>query len=579
MEINKQLPKPLIFLICLIQGIVLTYLYKSIELELWPGNDLIWLHAIATFCISFPILTLFVITKDNLLAAVKYLLPFSLLLAALGAYTGLQLEPKDIVQDWNASFVFSLTVLIASFKALMYIQHYINKELVKKEHGNNDKIKITFSSLFRLSWRNFIVFCECYLFVIIFWGILFLGAQLFTVIGINFFEELLTKDWFVIPVLNLALGFAIVVFRSIGNTADTISSILQTLIKFLLPVLTFVSVGFICTLPFTGLYSLWQTGHGSFLVLWLVSLTLFFVNAVYKDEASQRPYHILLHRLIYTGVVALPIYSLIAGYGLWLRIEQYGLTVDRCWGVLIWFLLSCFSFSYLVSIIRRRDEWIVEAGKINVVMGKVVLTLMLLVNSPLLNFQSVAVQSQLARLESGEIKAKEIDYQYFANHLGRQGYLALQELKTSHPEQAAEIDRLYQRRLPSAERAKSLEDFKQYVTFWPSEDSFDKELIQHIYDRETDANWKNYRGNNYYFIAIDLNEDALPEMIVLTENNSHTSGAYWFKEEGKWTSRYADVINPEHNQFIKELVESNQISATQPQWKDLKIGDLVIKIQ
>lgn len=570
MDINQQLPKPLVFLICLIQGMVLTYIYKSVELGLWPGNDLVWLHAITTFSVSFPILTLFIIDKENILSTIKLLLPFTLLLAVLGAYTGLQLEPNELIRDWSISSVFGFTILIASFKVLMYAQLLISKE------------KITFGSLFQLSWRNFVVFCECFLFVLIFWGILHLGAELFSVIGIEFFNELLTKDWFIIPVLNLTLGFAIVIFRSIGHTADTISSILQTLIKFLLPALTVVSIGFIGTLPFTGLENLWKTGHGSFLVIWLMSSTLFFVNAVYKDDASQRPYHLLLHRLIYIGVIILPIYSAIVGYGLWLRIEQYGLTVDRCWGLLIWFLLTSFALSYLVNIVRHRDEWFPAAGKANVVMGIVVLITLLAVNSPLLNFRSISVQSQLARLESGKVEPKGFDYHYFAYHLGRPGYLALQDLKegfkTTHPEQVVIIDRLYSSRIVEGSEASTLEDFTQHVTFWPDQEAFDDELIKKIYSEETDARWKNYRSNNYYFIAIDLNDDLQLEKIVITENNNQTSGAYWFKDEGKWTKHFIDISNPNHNRYIKELIESSQISTSQPKWKHLKIGDLTISI-
>ncbi|WP_257172683.1 DUF4153 domain-containing protein [Colwellia sp. M166] len=112
------------------------------------------------------------------------------------------------------------------------------------------------------------------------------------------------------------------------------------MIKFLLPALTVVSLGFLATLPFTGLDTLWQTGTGSMLVMWLQALTLFFVNTVYQDASHERPYHHILHRLIFIGVAVLPIYSLISLYGNWLRIDQYGLTVDRCWAVLICVLLA-----------------------------------------------------------------------------------------------------------------------------------------------------------------------------------------------------------------------------------------------
>ncbi|CAM4361642.1 hypothetical protein PSOS111911_15560 [Pseudoalteromonas ostreae] len=63
----------------------------------------------------------------------------------------------------------------------MYIQQLIGNEA------------ISYSQLFKLSWRNFILFAECWLFVLIFRGILQLGAALFNALEITFFSELLKK--------------------------------------------------------------------------------------------------------------------------------------------------------------------------------------------------------------------------------------------------------------------------------------------------------------------------------------------------------------------------------------------------
>jgi hypothetical protein len=566
---DNQLPKPLIITISLIQGILLTLLYQSVEHKIWPSTEPIWLISLVTASISFPLLTLLSITKTNSKATVKYLLPFTLLLSVLGAYVGYQQEPIEFVNNGSVIGIFCFTALIAAFKALMYIQQYLSHE------------EISYSSLFKLSWRNFIIFGECWLFVLIFWGILHLGAGLFSVLEIEFFKELLRKDWFVIPVLNLAFGFAIIVFRNIIFTVDNISTILQTLIKFLLPALTIVSLGFLATLPFTGLDTLWKTGTGSLLVMWLQALTLFFVNAVYQDASHERPYHNILHRLIFIGVAVLPIYSLISFYGLWLRIDQYGLTVDRCWAVLICVLLACFSFGYLIGIIKKRDAWLETLSKVNISMGIVVLVSMLLVNSPLLNFQSISASSQLSRLHDSEITYDEFDYQYFDRSLGRQGYIELQKLKTelkdSAPEKIAIIDRMYVNHQNIAKDELSIEDFLQFVNYWPSKNEFPENLIEAVYSEETKNEWTTYRGNNYYFIAKDLNEDGELDYIVIEENNHSTSADLWFLKDEQWKSKYMQTSNPNDNRLIKDYLLNNEVEAVKPKWKNLKVGELTFR--
>src|SRR5690606_33963620 len=214
----------------------------------------------------------------------------------------------------------------------------------------------------------------------------------------DFFHDLFTERWFYYPVLALAQGFGIIIFRNQAKVIDTITRIQQALMKFLLVILVLVSLLFLAALPVTGLAPLWETGQGSMLILWLQALMLFFLNAVYQDDAAARPYPMLIHRFIYLGVALLPIYSAIAFYGLSLRVEQYGWSVDRCWGFLLWGFFALFSLGYLWGIIKQRDHWLEHLSWVNVRMGLVLLAVMLLINSPLIDFRKISVSSQLNQL-------------------------------------------------------------------------------------------------------------------------------------------------------------------------------------
>ncbi|MBB1348046.1 DUF4153 domain-containing protein [Pseudoalteromonas sp. SG45-2] len=568
---DSQLPKSFIIILAVLQAIALTLLYSSIENNVWPATSPTLLVSLITFSMSFPLLMLMTVNKNNIKTSLLLILPFSLLLSLLGAYVGFQQEPQEYVSNNTLMSVFIFTSLIAGFKGLMYIQQFGSSE------------NVSYSRLFKLSWRNFIIFGECWLFVLIFWGILNLGAALFDILDIEFFSELLRNEWFWIPTLTLAFAFASVIFRKLLNIEDNIAFLLQTLIKFLLPVLSVISLGFLATLPFTGLNKLWETGSGSLLVMWLQVLTLFFVNTVYKDDSSVRPYHMLLHRLVFISVALLPVYSVISAYGIYLRVEQHGLTVDRCWGILIWFLLACFSFSYLVGIITKRDNWLEPLSKINIVMGWVVLVSMLAVNSPLLNFQSLSTNSQIARLDADKVTIEKFDYYYFEHSLGRQGYLAMQLLKqkieTSHPEQYAIIDRMYVNNEFALTLEHTVDDFIERSVFWPSQVLIPQGLIeavfseQHFYDRNS------LKEHTYYFIGMDLNKDDELDFIVIDESNENISAYFWLFYMGKWRSKYMNVENPEEIRYLKSMIDNNELSLVEPEYSNLKIGDVVFKVR
>ena len=248
---DNQLPKSFMILLAVLQGIALTLLYRSLEGATWPASDPIWFTSLAIFVISFPLLTLLAVEQGKIKKLLIYLLPFCLLLSLLGAYIGSEHYPLALIDNDLLTTTFVITSLVASFKALMYIQQFIDKETIH------------YAQLFKLSWRNFLLFIECWLFVLIFWGILNLGAALFDALDIEFFTALLRKEWFWIPTITLAFAFASIVFRGLLNVEQSIATLLQVLIKFLLPVLTIVSLGFLATLPFAGLEKLWQTGRGT----------------------------------------------------------------------------------------------------------------------------------------------------------------------------------------------------------------------------------------------------------------------------------------------------------------------------
>ena len=569
---ERPLPKYLCFAFALIQGVVLTFLYRSVDSGAWPATDPIWLFSLATFFFVFPWMVFLSISDSNVKRVLLACSGFALITAGAGAYIGWQQEPVEQLSNYSVGFIFVFTITIASLKALMYVQLW-------SEHRD-----VTYGALFTASWRNVLMLLGCGLFTAILFGILSLGGELFAVLGIDFLQTLLKESWFNIPLSAFAYCFATVILRKIIRTIDAIESVMTTLVKFLLPVSALVSLTFVIAMPFSGLEKLWDTGDGTALLLWLQLLSLLFVNVVYVNQSTQ-PYPTWVHRMVYVAMAILPIYTLIAGYGLWLRIDQYGLTVDRCWALLVWFLLGCFSVGYASAIIRERDEWLTLRNKVNVVLGLLVMVLMITVNTPLLNFQAMTVTSQFAKLDRTALTYDSLDFDYIANRLGRQGYLALKELEASvekdNPDLALKISRLYPVYSYSRRHDENIPDVPIIgdIDIWPDGTKLPDGLISAIETYNSNNIYWMRNTNSYYLIQVDLNKDNIADYVYLEENNDFTTALVWYETSEGWQYKSASINESSEGDLIGTLLKTYPLETVEPTWQHLKIGDVLITVQ
>lgn len=567
MELNQQdkstpLPSKLMILISLMQGLGLLYLHQAIELHYWPHGQPEWLFAFYSVMFIWPIMLLLGLAQNNGRAMVKVTLPFTLLSGLLGYYVGHQVTPIEHIRFNALLFSFVLTMAIATFKALMYSQQWARGE------------RVTYSALFLWSWRNFLTLSLALLFAGSFWLLLMLWASLFKAINIDFFSDLFEQRWFYYPAIALANGFGIIIFRKLTHIIDTITRLQQALIKFLLVLLSLVSLLFLGALPFTGLEPLWESG-GSSLILWMQALILFFVNAVYQDEPDNWPYSVWLHRFIYISIAILPVYSLISFYGLSLRIDQYGWSLSRFWAYLIWFLLALFAIGYVWGIAKYRDSWTHQLSRTNVAIGLVVLVVMLSVNSPLLDFRKMVVADQLQRLADNKVTVEDFDLSYFRRHLARPGYEGLQILKAqygeTHPGLLIRINALYadsNNEQPSSTR----DEFIAAITLLS--DNPPEALLTAIYKQETKNHWNIQQTQQYFLQALDLDKDGDQEYLWIEKKYEHTVIKLFFQQNQQWKSSYLGSFRKDKDNldlFYQALI-AGEIKVVPSRWNDVIIG-------
>ena len=560
----------ILYLVALLQGLALLAIYKALDYEVWPYGDTISTSVLLSVLIPIPLLALLTATKANWRRVSRYLLGSIVVFSAMGAYTGYQMGPHGIVQMGTTAFIYAVTLFLLSFKAVMYMQQRADSE------------EMNYATLFKYSWRNSLTVVLAAVFTGVLWGILILWARLFKVLEIDLFYEIFTNEWFYIPARVCLFGVAITIVRDLKLLLDNSARIPQVLIKFLLPVLIIVSVTFLATIPFRGLSLLWKTGVGTALVLWLQALTLFFVNSVYRDEPDVRPYPLPLHRMIYCGIALLPIYSAITFCGLYLRVEQYGLTVSRSWGFVALFFLACFSIGYLYGIIKQRDQWVTALGKINIRMGLAVLVTMILVNSPILDFRKISAASQFNRLERGEVDMADFDLRYVKNELGRAGYQKVQtlkeEVKKSDPLMFAALDELY---IDEKLRAKDLikDEFAKQIMVWPENTFISQEIFDSAFKQITSTTNTVDAHNDYFLFAVDLNRDNKKEYIFIASHRDNNYRTAWlFQGFKNGNQEWRQVTVHQDSSDLLYAVENNNVNSVESEWMILKIGDVVIHV-
>lgn len=567
MQDEKSLPAPLLILIALLQGLLLLLLHQAVEFTFWPHGEPAWLFAFYSMALVGPVMLLLGLKRGLLLGLAKWILPFTLLVGGLGFYVGSQVAPEEPLRYESLLFAFVPALGIAVFKALIYVQQFISGEA------------FSYSHLFRWSWRNFLTLALALLFALCVWGLLMLWAFLFKDIGISFFYDVFTKTWFYYPVIAVTYGFGVLIFRRLSNVIDTITRLQQALMKFLLVLLVLVSMLFLGGLLLTGLQPLWNSG-GSSLILWMQALMLFFVNAVYQDEAAARPYHRWIHRFIYLGVALLPVYSAISCYGLVLRIEQYGWSLSRCWGFLIWALLALFSLGYLWGIARYRDNWLQQLSRVNVVMGLVVLVAMLMVNSPLLDFRKITVASQVQRLDSGKLSVDELDVYYFRRNLGRAGHLALQDLQTryaqSNPELVYKIENGY---LSSDKRKNRMASKKFLESIKIVSGELPEGLGERLYRSAHENSWDEKNAPSRYLLPLDANSDGVLEYLYVENYKHYRNIQLYYRPGDEWQVQgFSAGYSKETDEDFIRALGAGDYKVVEPKWKDIEIGGARLRV-
>jgi Domain of unknown function (DUF4153) len=307
---------------------------------------------------------------------------------------------------------------------------------------------------FETAWKKGVQVAFAAAFVGVLWGVLYLGAGLFNLVDIDFFERLIEHRWFAYPATTLALAMAVHVTDVQPSLIRGIRVVALALLSWLLPVLAAILVGFLGVLPFISLAPLWKTHFATGLLLIAAGFLVLLINSCYQDGAAEQA-NARIKRLAGTiGAVELTPVVGLAAWALWLRVAQYGWTVDRILAAAVIVVAGCYAVGYMSAAVRA-PIWLKRIEITNFAAAYVSLTLMLALLSPLADPARLMVANQLARLKSGAVAPERFDFAALKFDGARWGAAALAELSQTKDGPAAVMI--------SARAARALASTNRYV--------------------------------------------------------------------------------------------------------------------
>lgn len=558
--------RPLFLAVGFLQGLSLFFVS---EVD-WFAQRPVLEYPLRMIASAWPVLFLMTYRAGSVFRGACWVSGFVALLALLAAYIGWQATPSERIDDNSLETILVSSTLVAGFVALLHLQ-----AIVWRVDRKYDRV-------FTLSWRNFLTFALSAALMLIVWLLLILWGLLFSVIGIEYFEELFEQEWFRMPVQATVFAFGLSVFAPATSLLDRIASLLERLMWLLLPLTVVITTLFLLSIVFTGLQSFLETERGIGLLMTLNLMALFFLNATYQT-GERNPYPRVVHRLVSGGLLLLPFVSALALWGVAARVIEHGWMLGRCWAAFVLGLVAVFSSAYAYAIVRRREAWPSYLSTVNKPMSWVLLIALLLTCTPLLDFRVITTQNQFARIQSGRVALEEISFRSMFDgrfnwwaaqtYLARPAYLRMQALAASIEDSDPALASRLRVFIGDEEHpAGWTERQLQNMVLRPEPFEIPAGLDKAVMGRGSDLPDVLFR--------VDLGDDQQAEYVtVFFDSDGQSVSALCWQQNGTTWQLCGEVwLRPDSPEALFEEIARADFEAITPDtaYKNLRIGDLVL---
>ena len=556
-EISRTTRLGMIF-IGLLQG-ALCYLLMT---YLVPHNDGWLFYGMpATIAITSALLLTVVSFKQR--ALWYWMALIFVVVLAMSAWLKWQVEDSDKWRQHEVFMFYGWRLLLMAMLALPWIQYslHVSREQARYPH------------FYRQLWLNALTLLIVFVANGLFWLVLLLWSEMFKLVGILFFSTLFfDTDWFGYVAFGLITALAVVLVRTQSRLATAVQKLLTFIATGLLPLVALLALMFILTLPFTGLEAISQRVSAAGLMSTLTLLLLLLMAIVREPQKEALPYPGALRYLIKCSLIVAPIYMLIAGWSLWVRIQQYGWTPERLYGVLVVVVLLVWSFGYLASILRRGRNPLELQGPVILGVSLLALGLLVLLSSPVIDAWRISVNSHMGLYHSGKIKPDQVSL-YMLDHSGKPGRAALEVLQK---DVAFNQDSKRRRDLNSL-----LQGSRDPVKELTATQLVSKVVIAPGSEKPDDAFWTFVKAQGYritscaeqnacVLVSQDLNADGHPEQVLYAFGDGES--LVFGMQKNKWdllaVARLPEGFNKDK---LLQAVANQQLGSAPRIWRDITI--------
>lgn len=551
----------------LAQGIVLYWLYNASKSAAWPATSAYLMVPLVMLALILPVLLISSLGHLSprkaglwLLAALAVLLAMSL----NDAWRGQNASP--FLNNWDGKAIHSPSEKLVVYGAMFF---FVAHTLVMAGVREGRRIA-SYDAYFETAWKLGIQLMFSAGFVGALFAVLFVGSQLFMLIKLAFLRHLLGEAWFVVPVVCAAFSCALHITDVRPTIVRGIRTLLLVLMSWILPVAVVIMVGFLCSLPFTGLNALWETRHATSVLLVAAGLLVALINAAYQNGNADVALPLRVSART-AAILILPI-TLVGIYALGLRVGQYGWTSDRVIAAACLLVALCYAAGYAWAAYQY-DTWLRPISSVNVAVAFVMLAVLLALFTPIADPARISVSSQMARLAKGKVKADEFDFRYLRFEGGRYGRAALEQLKQQGYAEAATALALPDKdRWAGSRRATPPKSVADNLTVWPAGTQLPASFLSQqwttLADDEKPAciSKKEHKCDAF---LVDLTSDGKPDILLLDVFSVGTLMTE--APDGTW--RMAGTMDHRYS-ACKPLVErlkSGTFSVVAPHLQDLEV--------
>lgn len=401
----------------LAQGLLFYALHQAEESKVWPATQRELFGALLLAVAFAPFVVLAGVSALRGRTLAVWTGVAGLVAAGLGAYGVWSGDPAAKGVDGLGPQAFF------GVAALVFIGHHLvhPADLERRPIAR-------YPTYFDVTWKHGVQGALSLGFTGAFWLLLFLAAALFKLIGVDAIDKLIKQEAFAFPATTVMFAAAVQLTDVRADLVRGVRTVALALLAWLLPLMALIAAGFLLTLPFTGLEPLWKTRSATAILLTADAFLILLANAAYQD-GTEKTAVVLKWAARLAGLLLVPI-TVLAAYGLSLRIGQYGLSPDRIIAAACVLVAAGYALGYAVAAVRP-GAWMKALEVTNIAMAFGVIAVLLALCTPLADPRRLSVEDQVARLEKGKVKADQFDYEFLRFDAGRAGRDALERLKAS----------------------------------------------------------------------------------------------------------------------------------------------------